>query len=205
MSNCAFWTRRPRCPSPRPRWNWMSGERRVGSAYQKPPVSNRVEATGPLLEQEVLQPGPDRCGAAWRSCRRCASPVHSRSRRGRGGPEGSSRRPAGRARRDADRSSGGLPARCRRACSSRGEPIAPDDTSTSRSARTRSGRPLALGDLDADRPSLLDDDAQHLRAGPDREVRPVADRLEIGQGGRASAARRARSPGSGRCRPGSLR
>ena len=35
-------------PEPRPRWNWISGARASGSAYQKPPVSNRLEATGPF-------------------------------------------------------------------------------------------------------------------------------------------------------------
>src|SRR5690606_30042304 len=36
-------------PDPWPRWNWMSGDRADGSAYQNPPTSNRLEATGPFL------------------------------------------------------------------------------------------------------------------------------------------------------------
>ena len=59
--------RPPRCPEPSPRWNWMSGERASVSAYQKPPVSKRLEATGPALGQQVLQPGhrrPVRLGVA---------------------------------------------------------------------------------------------------------------------------------------------
>jgi hypothetical protein len=38
-------------PEPSPRWNWISGERALLSAYQKPPVSKRLEATGPFLKR----------------------------------------------------------------------------------------------------------------------------------------------------------
>ena len=34
-------------PEPGRKWNWMSGERALGSAYQKPPASARFEVTGP--------------------------------------------------------------------------------------------------------------------------------------------------------------
>ena len=38
----------------------MSGERACLSAYQKPPVSNRVEVTGPVLNRRYCEPRPDR-------------------------------------------------------------------------------------------------------------------------------------------------
>ena len=52
-------------PEPSPRWNWMSGERASWSAYQKPPVSKRLEATGPRLVSRYCSPATaDQCGLA---------------------------------------------------------------------------------------------------------------------------------------------
>ena len=51
-------------PEPSPRWNWMSGERACLSAYQKPPVSNSVEVTGPVLNRRYWRPAQTvRCKA----------------------------------------------------------------------------------------------------------------------------------------------
>jgi len=48
-------------PEPRPRWNWMSGQQAAlaaSSAYQNPPVSKSVDATGgpPLLNRRYSSP-----------------------------------------------------------------------------------------------------------------------------------------------------
>ncbi len=43
-------------PEPRPRWNWMSGQAAVGSAYQKPPVSKRLDAAGPFFNRMYCRP-----------------------------------------------------------------------------------------------------------------------------------------------------
>ena len=43
-------------PEPKPKWNWMSGDRAPLSAYQNPPVSKSVEVTGPVLNRRYWSP-----------------------------------------------------------------------------------------------------------------------------------------------------
>ena len=75
--------------------------------------------------------------------------------------------------------------------SSRGEPMrAGGDEHLALAAQDR--RCAAVDDLDTDGPAVLDDDRGSTSdVGADREVRPVADRLEIGR-------RRPRSGGASR-------
>ena len=63
--------RRPRCRSRGRDGTGCRASGASGSAYQKPPVSNRLEATGPCFGTADIAGRPRACGAAWRSCHRC--------------------------------------------------------------------------------------------------------------------------------------
>ena len=100
---------------------------------------------------------------------------------------------------------GGRPGRCRRAGEGVGEPMAPEETITSRPA-PHGLRPRPHGDLDADGAPLLHDDPRSP-GRPSARSGSLRSRigLQVGDGSRRPPGVATASAGSGRCRPGPRR
>ena len=123
------------------------------------------------------QPGRGSRPAAWRSA----------GCRPRGGPGGSPRHRAGGGRRRCRGRESSDSSPTPESCSSCGVLIAPPQRITS-PASTRAAQPAAAQVVDADRALALEADPGGHRQGLDGEVRPAADRVQVGAGGGEAAA-----------------